>query len=115
MTTYSLDVPEAHYPAMLEHLLSLLRPTEAGAPAETQADAPAQPGQPTNAEAWEKAWPDFMDDTRKLMLLLAASPDEQVQIAALEESVGSFRRVQSALSSLTKQMKKHIGAPRWAD
>lgn len=37
---------------------------------------------------------------------------EWVPIAELEDSAGSFREVQSALSSLTKRMKNH-GVTKW--
>jgi hypothetical protein len=123
-THIPIYVPEAHYREMLNRLVSLMTEAqveppisaeahmESQMPPVSQAAASAQSGRLWSEDEWQKVWPAWRDDTRELLVVIAEHPEEWVSITALEDSLGSFRAVQSALSSLTKRMKKH-GLTLW--
>jgi hypothetical protein len=123
--------PPEHYRKMMAHLLSLMTETQTESPAETQAEptvpaeteaesptpkpqaaAPAHNARVWPVELWRCVWPLVLEDTRKLCVALAANPGQRVGMPELEEELGSYRAVQSALSSLTSQSKK-CGATLW--
>jgi hypothetical protein len=115
MNGYVISVPEAHYRATLEYLLSLMneRPVETPAPsALTEASAIPQPGRRWSEDEWRRVWRDLRGDTKQLLVVIAKQPNEWVPISVLNNTLDSSREVQNALSSLTKRAKKH-GLPKW--
>ncbi len=114
MSTYvSLEVPEAHYPEMLEYLVSRIT----GAPTESlMQEAPevtlAHDSRVWSQETWENVWPDLADGTREILVLLAEHKGDWVSVAAVENAAGSFGAMQGALISFTKRMKRH-GPTKW--
>jgi hypothetical protein len=114
MTEYvPIYVPEAHYRDMVGHLASLISQTRV---VESKPETGSAPVEQSDAvwtdEVWEKVWSTLTDGSRTIMVLLAEHPGEWVPISALEDSLGSFRAVQSALSSLTKRLRKR-GLDEW--
>jgi hypothetical protein len=111
MTQYvPIHVPEAHYREMVRHLGSLM--TDEARMEPTIRETPDGDDHLWSDEVWENVWPTLTDESRTILALFAEHQGEWVPIEALEESLGSFRRVQSTLSSLTKRMKKH-GQTKW--
>ena len=115
--------PKAHHREMLAYLLSLMTEAQAELPGpagaevkppvpEPQATAPTENARVWPDELWRNVWPILSDDTRKCLVFFAKHAGQRVGMAELERELGSFRAVQSALSSLTKQMKK-FDATAW--
>jgi hypothetical protein len=122
-------VPKAHHLEVLTQLVSLMTEAQVESPTpepqvaaataqvesptpEPQVAAPAQNERVWPDDLWRNVWPIVSDGTRKLLVVLAEHAGQRVAITELEGELGSFRAVQSALSSLTKQMKKY-GATAW--
>lgn len=111
----ALQVPEPQYREMLTHLVSLLsaQPVESPMPvANTPAPAPGQDEHSWPEDVWRSVWPILRDDTQRLLVVLAERPIEWVPITAFEDALGPNQAVRSALSSLTKRMKK-FGLNSW--
>ena len=113
MTTYpNLSVPEQHYQAMLEHLVSLMRgtteprsvATDSTPPIEAEAGAEVQ----ERDQKFEAVWPDLRADQQRFYAFLAGRPGEDVPFQPdVATELGGAREAQNALISLTKRMKRN--------
>jgi hypothetical protein len=106
-------VPEAHYREVISYVASLVAGNRVEAPASlSKLAAPAEDARGWNEDLWRDVWPALNAQTQQLLLLLAEHPGEWVPITVLEDALGTFRVVQSTLSSLTKRMKR-FGQATW--
>jgi hypothetical protein len=120
MATYiPLHVPEQHYQAMLESLLSLTNgsneprstPAESAPSIETEPEAEADVQE--RNQRFEAAWPDLRADQHRFFALLADRPGENVPFQPdVATALGGSREAQNALISLTPRMKRN-GFESW--
>src|SRR4029453_10535261 len=65
------------------------------------------------AEVWRKVYQEVTPETREGLVALAKQPDTWLWLSDLAEAIGTeTRKVQDALSSLTKRMTKY-GPTKW--
>jgi hypothetical protein len=112
-TRYSLDVPEQHYEAMLEHLLSLMKgriesrstPTNSVPSIEIASDAEAVQARDKRFEA---AWPDLRGDHHRFFALLADRPGQVVRFKPdVANALGGDREAQNMTISLTPRLRRN--------
>jgi hypothetical protein len=120
MTTHiPLHVPEQHYEAMLERLLSLMnggtepRSTPAESAQSIEAEPEAEADVRERNQRFEAAWPDLRADQHRFFALLAGRPGERVPFQPdVAMALGGSREAQNALISLTPRMKRN-GFESW--
>jgi hypothetical protein len=120
MTTYvPLHVPEQHYGAMLEHLLSLQngmtepRSVSAQSAPSIEAEPDVKVAGQDRNERFEAAWPDLRADQHHFFALLAERAGEYVPMEpAVATALGGSREAQNALISLTPRLKRN-GFEQW--
>jgi hypothetical protein len=108
-------VPEAHYHATLEYLVSVMTESKvetATRPVATEEGASSLPGYRWSEDEWRRLWRDLRADTKQLLVVIAEYPKDWVPISVLNDTLDSSRDVRNALSSLTKRAKKQ-GLRRW--
>jgi hypothetical protein len=114
-----LHVPEQHYDAMLEHLLSLqsgmteARSTSAASAPSIEAKPDANMVVQERNNRFEAAWPDLRADQHHFFALLAERPGEYVPMEPdVATALGGSREAHNALISLTPRMKRN-GFETW--